>query len=127
MECHENVRIIEKGMIGGSAASKLVKRLEGNLDSLQRLSTRTGISAEQQIRYLAQIKRLRQRLLKLNTIGSKNSVFSRFKPDQRSILAEVFNVIYQSSGDLQEAQILVDKILGRLKREHRGARSSGRR
>ncbi|HET9377524.1 MAG TPA: ATP-binding protein [Chthoniobacterales bacterium] len=126
-ECQENVRVIEKGMIGESAASKLIKRLEASLDSLQKLSTRTGISAEQQTRYSTQIKRLRQKLLKLNSIASKDSAFARFKPDQRSILAEVFNVIYQSSDDLQEAQTLIDKILGKLKRGHTGARGNSRR
>jgi Histidine kinase-, DNA gyrase B-, and HSP90-like ATPase len=120
-ECQENIRIIEKGVIGGTAAAKLVKRFEASLDYLQKLATRTGISAEQQTRYLSQIKRLRQKLLKLNAISSKDFVLSGFKPDQRLILAEVFNVIYRSSGDLQEAQTLVDKILGRLKRGHHRA------
>lgn len=126
-ECQENVRIIEKGMIGDNGAAKLVKRLEASLDSVQKLSARTAISADQQSRYQAQIKRLRQKVLKLNTMGSRESVFSRFKPDQRSILAEVFNVIYQSSDDLQEAQALVDRIIGRLKRGRRGAQANGRR
>jgi hypothetical protein len=123
-ECQENVRIIEKGMIGENAASKLMKRVEGNLDALQKLSTRTGITAEQQTQYQMQIRRLRQKLLKVNTINNKDSAFSQFKPDQRLILTEIFNVIYQSSEDLQKAQVLVEKILGRLKR--RSTRRNGR-
>jgi len=115
-ECQEKLRIIEKGVIDAHAASKLIKKLEATLDSLQKLSLRTGIGANRQAEYQAQIKRLRQKLLKMNTIGSRDSVFSRFKPSQRLILAEVFGVIYQSTDDLQGAQALIDKILGRLKR-----------
>ena len=114
-ECQEDLRIIEKGMIGDKAASKLQKRLQGDLDSLQKLSTRPGINTEQQSRYQAQIRRLRQKLLKLNAGASKHSVLSQFKPDQRSMLAEIFSVIYQSSEDLQRAQVMVDRILKRLK------------
>jgi hypothetical protein len=125
-ECQENVRIIEKGMIGENAASKLMKRVEGNLDALQKLSTRTGINTEQQTQYQAQIRRLRQKLLKVNTINNKDSAFSQFKPDQRLILAEIFNVIYQSSEDLHEAQVLVEKILGRLKRRRSATRRNNR-
>jgi molecular chaperone HtpG len=120
-ECQGKLRIIEKGVIEAHAASKLIKKLEATLDSLQKLSLRTGIDADRQTEYQAQIKRLRQKLLKMNTIRSRDSVFSRFKPSQRSILAEVFGVIYQSTDDLQGAQALIDKILGRLKRGERAA------
>jgi len=115
-ECQENLRIVDKGVIGDLAASKLIKKMESSLDSLQKLSTRTGISAEQQAQYQLQIRRLRQKLLKLSTLGNRDSVFSRFKPSQRSMLAEIFDIIYQSTDNLQGAQVLIDKILGRLKR-----------
>lgn len=115
-ECQESLRIIEKGVIGAHAASKLIRKLEGTLDSLQKLSLRAGIAADRQGHYQLQVKRLRQRLLKINSIGSKDSVFSRFKPSQRLILGEVFGVIYQSTDNLRSAQALIDKILGRLKR-----------
>jgi hypothetical protein len=115
-ECQQHLRVIEKGVIGDIAASKLVTKLEGTLDLLQKLSSRTGINPDQQVRYLGQIRRLRQKALKLKAIRSKDSVFSRFTPTQRSVLAEVFNVVYQSTDDLHEAQTLVDRILARLKR-----------
>ena len=115
-ECQQNLRVIEKGVIGDTAASKLVSKLEGTLDLLQRLSSRTGISADQQVLYQARIKRLRQKALKLSAMRGKDSMFLRFTPSQRSVLAEVFNAIYQSTEDLQKAQALIDRILGRLKR-----------
>jgi hypothetical protein len=115
-ECQQGLRVIEKGVIGDTAASKLVSKLEGTLDLLQRLSSRTGISTDQQVQYQGQIKRLRQKALKLSAIRGKDSIFLRFTPSQRSVLAEVFNAIYQSTDDLQKAQALIDRILGRLKR-----------
>ena len=125
-ECQQGLRVIEKGVIGDTAASKLVSKLEGTLDLLQRLSSRTGISTDQQVRYQGQIKRLRQRALKLSAIRGKDSIFLRFTPSQRSVLAEVFNAIYQSTDDLQKAQALIDRILGRLKRIQNPRHGKGR-
>jgi molecular chaperone HtpG len=116
IECQQNLRVIEKGLIPGGVASKLTAKLESTLDYLQRLSSRATLSADQQVRYEGQIKRLRRKALKLSAIRGKDSIFLRFTPDQRSVLAEVFNAIYQSTDDLQKAQSLIDKILGRLKR-----------
>ena len=118
IECQQNLRVIEKGVIADVAASKLTAKLENTLDNLQRLSSRASISADQQVRYQGKIKRLRHKALKLSLNRGGDATLSRFTPSQRSVLAEVFNTIYQSTEDLQRAQSLVDKILGRLKRIH---------
>lgn len=118
IDCQQNLRVIEKGVIADVAASKLTAKLENTLDNLQRLSSRASISADQQVRYQGKIKRLRHKALKLSLNRGGDATLSRFTPSQRSVLAEVFNTIYQSTEDLQRAQSLVDKILGRLKRIH---------
>jgi hypothetical protein len=116
-ECQQNLRVIEKGVIADTAASKLTARLKGALDQLQRLSSRASISVDQRVRYQGQIKRLRRRMLRVNTAKRGDAVFVHFTPTQRSILTEVFNAIYQSTDDLQRAQGLVDKIVSRLNRK----------
>jgi molecular chaperone HtpG len=119
LECQQNLRVIEKGVISNTAAAKLTTKLEATLDHLQRLSSRTGVSADLQIRYQKQIKRLRNRVLRLNAVQRGEAIFVNFTPTQRTILTEVFNAIYQSTEDLQRAQGLVDKIVSRLTRRRR--------
>jgi hypothetical protein len=116
IECQQNVRIIEKGVIADSTAAKLTTKLEGSLDHLQRLSSRAGITPGQSIQYQRQIKRLRQRVSRLNAATRGHAMFAHFTPSQRTILTEVFNAIYQSTDDLHRAQKLVDKIVFRLNR-----------
>jgi molecular chaperone HtpG len=116
-ECQQNLRVIEKGAIADGAASKLLAQLKGDLDHLQRQSSRAGIGADQQLRYQRNIKRLRQRMLRVNVTQRGHAIFANFTTTQRTILAEVFNAIYQSSDDLQEAQGLVDKIVSRFNRK----------
>jgi hypothetical protein len=116
IECQQNLRVIEKGVIADGAASKLTAKLGNTLDHLQRLCSRPSISADQQVRYQGKIQRLRHKALKLGLNRGGDVILSRFTLSQRSVLAEVFNTIYQSTEDLQRAQSLVDKILGRLKR-----------
>jgi hypothetical protein len=117
IECQQNLRVIEKGVISDTSAAKLTTKLEGTLDHLQRLSSRTGVSADRQIRYQKQIKRLRNRVLRVNAVQRGEAIFVNFTPTQRTILTEVFNAIYQSTDDLQRAQGLVDKIVSRLTRK----------
>jgi molecular chaperone HtpG len=130
-QCRQNLRVIEKGMIAESAASKLTVKLENAVDHLQKLSTRAGISPEQRVDYQGQVKRLRQRLLKLNADHRGEAVFAHFTRTQRTILSEVFSAIYQSTDDLQKAQALVDKIVSRLSRKRttvkQETKKSGRR
>jgi len=118
-ECQQNLRVIEKGVMVDTAASKLTVKLESTLDHLQRLSSRAGISTDQRLGYQGQIKRLRQRLLRLSADQRGEAIFANFTPTQRSILTEVFNAIYQSTEDLQKAQGLVDKIVSRLTRKRK--------
>lgn len=115
-ECQQNVRVIEKGVITETSVSKLTAKLEGTLDHLKALLSRDGIEAGRQLRYEGQIKRLKQRLLRLNAVRRDESILVSFTPAQRTILAEVFNAIYQSTDDLQTAQRVIDKVLSRLKR-----------
>jgi molecular chaperone HtpG len=117
IECQQNLRVIEKGVISDAAAAKLTTKLEGTLDHLQRLSSRAGVSADLQIQYQEQIRRLRNRVARLNAVRRGDAVFVNFTPTQRTILTEIFNVIYQSTDDLQRAQGLVDKIVSRLTRK----------
>ena len=81
---------------------------------------------DRQVSYQGQIKRLRNRALRLNVTQRGEAVLGNFTTVQRNVMTEVFNVIYQSADDLQEAQGLVDRIIARLnqKRAHvkRGAR-----
>jgi hypothetical protein len=116
-ECQQNLRVIEKGLIADGTASKLTAKLKGTLDHLQRLSSRSGICANQQVRYQSQIKRLRERVVRLNVSQRGERVFVNFTPAQRAVLTEVFNTIYQSTDDLQRAQGLVDRIVSRLNRK----------
>jgi hypothetical protein len=116
-ECQQNLRVIEKGVIAKAAASKLTLKLTGALDHLEKLSSRTGISQEQRLGYQVQIKRLRQRLLKLNVAHRGKKIFANFTSTERTILNEVFSAIYQSTEDLHKAQALVDKIVSRLSRK----------
>src|SRR5260370_31221700 len=62
-ECQRNLRVIEKGAMADTAASKLTVKLESTLDDLQRLSSRAGISTAQHARYHRQITPLRHRPL----------------------------------------------------------------
>lgn len=117
-ECQQRLRVIEKGVIADATATKLTAKLKITLDHLQRLSCRAGISAECQVRYQQQIKRLRQRVLRLKVAQRGEAVFANFTSAQRSVLTEVFNAIYQSTDDLKQAQGLVDKIVSRLNRKH---------
>jgi Histidine kinase-, DNA gyrase B-, and HSP90-like ATPase len=114
-ECQQSLRIIEKG-VTGDGATKLMAKVEAKLDSLQRLSSRNGIRSDEQLRYQREIKRLRQKALRMDAITGKNSVISGLGPTQRSILLEVFNIIYESTDELQKAQKLVDRIVSRFKR-----------
>ena len=116
-ECHQNLRVIEKGVISRSSARKLTSKLENTLDHLQRLSIRATIASDQQGQYLRQLKRLRQRLVRLNSGQDGGDILSKFTPPQRTVLMEVFAAIYQSTDDLQKAQALVDKIVSRLSRK----------
>lgn len=117
IECQQNARVIKKGVLADTAASKLTAKLESTLDHLQRLSSRASISIDQQDRYKSQIKRLRQQLLRQNAAHRGQAMFVNFTPPQRAILTEVFNAIYQSTDNLQIAQELVDKIVSRLNRK----------
>jgi molecular chaperone HtpG len=122
-ECQQNLRVIEKGVIDDATASKLTTKLKGTLEHLQRQSSRSGISSDQRVRYQGQIKRLQQRVLRLNAAQRGDAIFVNFTADQRTILTEVFNAIYQSTDDLQRAQRLVDKIVSRLNRKRSVSRS----
>jgi hypothetical protein len=77
--------------------------LESTLDHRQRLSSRASISADQQVRYQGQIKRLRSKAIRLSSIRGRDSIFLRFAPSQRSVLTEVFNAIYQSTDDFAKS------------------------
>lgn len=116
-ECRQNLRVIEKGLIANTAASKLTDKLKSALDHLQRLSCRAGVGADQQVRYQRQIKRLRQRVLRINVAQRGEHIFVNFTSTQRTILTQVFNTIYQSTDNLQRAQKLVDTIISRLNRK----------
>jgi molecular chaperone HtpG len=117
IECQRNLRVIEKGVIADNTASKLTVRLEDALDHLQRLASRSGINAEQELRYRGQIKRLRRRMLRLRAVHRGEAVLANFTPTQRIVLVEVFNTIYQLTNDLERAQGLVDRIVSRLNRK----------
>ena len=119
-DCKQNLRVIEKGVTGDAAAAKMIAKVGAKLDQLQKLSSRNGIGTDQQVRYLREIKRLRQKTLRIGTDRGRNSVISSFTPTQRSILLEVFNVIYEATDELQKAQGLVDRIVSRFKKR-RGA------
>jgi molecular chaperone HtpG len=116
--CQQNLRVVEKGMIADATAAKLMAKLKEKLDDLQRLSSRAGISPERRLHFQNQIKRLRQRILRLDATQRGDAIFANFTPTHRTILSEVFNAIYQSTDDLQEAQILIDKIVSRLNKKH---------
>jgi hypothetical protein len=116
-ECQQNLRVIEKGVIADATASKLSARLNGALDRLQRLSSRSGITTDQRLSYQRQINRVRQRMLRSNVAQRGAAIFVNFTPTQRTILTEVFNAIYQSTDDIGKAQGLVDKIASRFTRK----------
>jgi hypothetical protein len=126
-ECQQSLRVIEKGVIGDVTAAKLTTKLRSALDHLQRLSLRSGISSEHQLRYKGQIARLRQRALKLNVDRRGETVFANFTRDQRSVLTEVFNTIYQSTDNLRQAQRLVDSIVSRLNRKRTALKKRGKK
>lgn len=113
-ECQQNLRVIEKGMIADATAAKLTAKLKSVLDHLQRQACRSGMATDLQVRYQAQIRRLRQRMLRLNAAQRGQKLFVNFTPSQRAIVTEVFNTIYQATDDLQGAQSLIDKIVSRL-------------
>jgi hypothetical protein len=115
-DCHQKVRILEKGLIPRNAASKLVAYLNNTLDKMQRLLVQSGISEQQKKSYQVQIAGIRQRIMKLQGASSHQERLSNFSPIRRRILNEVINTIYQTAHDLVEAQNLIDKILSRLKR-----------
>ena len=118
-ECQQNLRVIEKGVIADHMATKLAAKMGDTLDDLQRLSTRTGISADQQLKYQEQIKRLRKRVSRPKVIRHGGAILiANLAPAQRRIVTEVFNAIYQATDDLCIAQELIDKIVLRLKRAH---------
>lgn len=116
-DCQQNIRIIEKGVLSNAATSKVTINLKNSIDQAHRLSSRSGIIADQRVRYHTQIKRLRQRLLRLDACQPSTGILVNFTPVQRAILNEVFNTIYQSTDDVQKAQGLVDKIVSRLNRK----------
>ena len=126
-ECQQNLRVVEKGVVADTSASKLAARLESTLDQLQRLSSRPSINADQQLRYQGQIKRLRGRVLRLTAVRRGNAIFANFTPSQRTILTEVFNAIYQATDDLQAAQGLIDKVVSRLNRARPRGKTKKRR
>ena len=115
VECQRNLKVIEKGVIDDTTATKLAIKLKETLDHLQTLSSRPSISADQRHTYEKQIKRLRQRRLRVDANRPSDGFLLKFEPSQRIILTEVFNTIYQSTDDLHEAQGLIDKIISRLK------------
>jgi len=121
-ECRQNLRVIKKAVMGNTAASKLTAELTDSLDHLQQMSSRTGITTDQRLRYQGQIKHLRQRMLQLNVAQRCKAIFESFTPTQRIILTEVFNAIYESTDDLRRAQGLVDKIVSRLSRKRTSLR-----
>jgi hypothetical protein len=114
--CQQNLNIIKKGVIADISASKLKATLEIELDHLQRLSFQPSINPDQRQRYQRRIKRLRQKVLRVNAIRHVNPVLANFLPSQRKLLTEVFNIIYQATDDLQAAQGLIDRVVSRLNR-----------
>jgi hypothetical protein len=115
--CQQNLRVVEKGLLGDAMAAKATANLTISLDQVQRLSLRSGVNADQRLRYQTQIKRLRQRILRLSASRPTTGLLANFTPAQRTILTEVFSTIYQATDDVQKAQSLVDKIVYRLSRK----------
>ena len=126
-ECQQNLRVIEKGVIADVTAAKLTAKLKGAVDRLQRLASRSGISTDQKVRYQGQIKRIGQRLLRLNVVQRGEPILATFTPTQRTILTEVFNAIYQSTDDIGRAQGLVDKIVSNLNGKRTRLNNSGKK
>lgn len=116
VDCQRNIRVLEKRVIPKNAASKLTSRLNSTLVKLEQLLLRPGITEEQNRLYQAEIARIRDRIQKMQHASYSQERLSAFSPIQRRVLNEVFSAIYQASGDVLEAQNLIDKILTRLKR-----------
>jgi len=114
-ECAERIRILEKGTLAEKSADRIIKQLQNTLENLQRSSTKKVIAPERQTQYRLRIERL-QKLLNVASESRRTNILRTFPHSQRYVLAEVFAVIYQVEGNLQQAQSLVDVIVSRLKR-----------
>jgi molecular chaperone HtpG len=123
-DSQQSIRVLEKGMIADATAAKLISRLKATLDHLLRQTGRVGIEGDQKRRYQRQINRLKKRLARSAVAPSEARALMNFRPMQRALLADVFNSIYQSVGDLKEAQSLVDKIVLRLDQRHRAVKKT---
>jgi hypothetical protein len=55
MECQENLRVLEKGVIADGAASRVTAKVQGTLDHLQELSTRDDIKTDRKAWYQSEV------------------------------------------------------------------------
>jgi uncharacterized coiled-coil protein SlyX len=100
--------------------------MQNTLDDLQRLSARNAVAPERQRDYQTKIARLKERLRRLRTDHHRTTLLESFPRNQRSILDEVFNAIYERDKNLRQAQSLIETIVSRLKRTRRGSKSPKR-
>lgn len=95
---------------------KIAEQVVQELARIQRLAARSIIGPEKQREFQKKLSRLKTRLAAVEKQAATGSTLEGFTPTQQAILSEVLRSIYTGDHDLQRAQLLVDRILRRVRK-----------
>lgn len=104
------------------SGDKIAQHVVRELDRLQRLAARSIVGPDKQKEYQLKLARLNSRLAAIEKQAATGSILKGFSPAQQTILSEVLRSIYTGDNDLQRAQLLVDRILKRVRKAVKGRR-----
>jgi molecular chaperone HtpG len=117
VKCEEKVSIAAKKRTPGAVVRALTSDVRSSLDRLEPLSKRSSVSSEERSKFEARSKTLRAKLSTLEQRGETKETLAGFTPLQRRLLADVFEVIYESSKSLPFADELIGKIISTVRKK----------
>ena len=116
LKCEEKVGIAAKRRTPSAVVRALTSEVRSYLDRLEPLLNRSSVSSDERSEYEARMKTLRTKLATLEQRGDAREALAEFTPLQRRVLANVFEVIYESTKSLPIADELIGKIISRVRK-----------
>jgi len=116
-KCEEKVSIAAKRRTPGRVVEALTNDVRSCLDRLEPSSKRGFLSIDERSEIEVRMKTLRTKIASLEQRGAAKEALAGFTPLQRRVLADVFDVIYESSNSLLAADELIGNIISRVRKK----------
>lgn len=111
---HEILDFIEQGAVSKKLTTEMRKEVGGRLADMLRVAEFDLLGTKKRQKLGRRIKKIEKRAGALSGGANTDGLLSGIPQRKRRVYQEVFDLIYQCSGNRANAKVLIDKIMARI-------------